>query len=89
MWIGSYPADELGREVVAAGHPGGSICLDDMACLEDEQMKGQRQSKEQCDSSFRLSGAHHAIELMQNWASQLLAAAEQVSPCYLSNRWQF
>ncbi len=21
MWIGSYPADELGREVAAAGHP--------------------------------------------------------------------
>ena len=38
MWIGSYPADELGREVAAAGYLGDCVGLDDMACLEDERM---------------------------------------------------
>lgn len=79
----------LGQEVVAAGHLSGSICLDNMACLEDEQMKGQRQSKEQCNSSFRLSGAQHTIELMQNWASQFQDTTEQFSLNYLSNRRHF
>ena len=33
--------DVLGREVAAAGHLGGNVCLDNMACLEDEELKEQ------------------------------------------------
>ena len=32
---------ELRREVAAACHPGGCVCLGDMAGLEDERLKEQ------------------------------------------------
>ena len=33
--------DELQQEVATAGHPGGCVCLGDMAGLEDERLKEQ------------------------------------------------
>ena len=41
MWRASFPvlSNLLLREVAAAGHQGGCVCLGDMAGLEDQRLK--------------------------------------------------